>query len=88
MVQLDRMFGTRARAATVRPVDVVRCLVVRGLLAAIMVAGVVAAAETLRIYRECGGPFSRRFDASFNRYHCQLVIRTTKGGFQIKVPLP
>ena len=54
-------------------------LVLVGLLLAIVVAGVIAALETFKISRECGGAFSQGFSAGFDRYHCQLVIRTTQG---------
>lgn len=77
-----------ARAVTLRPVDFLRRLVVAGLLVAIVVVGVIAALDTLRISRECGGAFSRGFGAGFDRYNCELLIRATKGGYQIKMPLP
>ena len=38
--------------------------------------------------RECGGAFSPGFSAGFDRYHCEIVIRTVKDGHQIKLPLP
>jgi hypothetical protein len=63
-------------------------LVLLGLLLGIVVAGVIAALETFEISRECGGAFSQGFSAGFDRYHCQLVIGTTKGRYQIKIPLP
>ena len=77
-----------ARAASLRPADFLRRLVLVGLLLAIVVAGVIAALETFKISRECGGAFSQGFSAGFDRYRCQLVIRTTKGRYQIKIPLP
>jgi hypothetical protein len=76
------------RAASLRPADFLRRLVVVGLLLAIVVAGVVAALETFKISRDCGGAFSRGFSAGFDRYHCELVFRSIKGGYQTKVPLP
>ena len=76
------------RAITLRPADFLRRLVVRGLLVAIVIAGVIAAFDMLRISRECGGAFSRGFSAEFDRYHCELVIRATKSGYQTEVPLP
>ena len=85
---METRFASLARAVTIRPADFLRRLVVRGLLVAIVVAGVIAALDTLRISRECGGAFSRGFSAGFDRYHCELVIRATKGGYQIKIPLP
>jgi hypothetical protein len=63
-------------------------LVLVGLLLAIVVAGVIAALETFKISRDCGGAFSRGFSAGFDRDHCELVFRTIKGGSQIKVRLP
>jgi hypothetical protein len=76
------------RTAALRPADFLRRLVVAGLLVAIVVVGVIAALDTMRISRQCGGAFSRAFNAGFDRYHCELVIRTIKGGYQIKIPLP
>ncbi len=64
----------RTRAAIIRPADLLRRLVVAGVLIAIVVAGVAAALDTLRIARQCGGAFSRAFNAGFDRYHCELVI--------------
>lgn len=48
-----------ASAAILRPVDLLRQLVVAGLLLAIVLAGVAAALDSARISRECGGAFAR-----------------------------
>jgi hypothetical protein len=76
-----------ARAASLRPADFLRRLVLVGLLLAIVVAGVIAALETFKISRECGGAFSQGFSAGFDRSHCQLVMRASRGSHQIKIPL-
>jgi hypothetical protein len=44
-----------ARAASLRPADFLRRLVLLGLLLAIVAAGVIASSETFKISRECGG---------------------------------
>jgi len=77
---METRSATLARAATLRPADFLRRLVVAGLPVAIVVAGVIAALETLTISRQCGGAFSRAFNTGFDRYHCELVIRAIKGG--------
>ena len=84
ILEMETRFALRA--ATLRPADFLRRLLVAGILVAIMVVGVIAALNTLRISHECGGAFSRDFNAKFDRYHCELVIRAIKGGYQIKIP--
>jgi hypothetical protein len=85
---METRFACLVRAATLRPADFLRRLVVAGLPVAIVIAGTVAALDTLRISRDCGGAFSRGFSAGFDRYHCELVIRSTKGGDHIKYRYP
>jgi hypothetical protein len=83
-----RFSSVIAGAARLRPADWLRRSVRAGLLAAIIVAGVAASVDTFQVSRECGGAFSQGFSASFDRYHCDLVIRSLKTDYQIKVPPP
>lgn len=75
------------RTALLRPVDLIFRLVRLGILAALVVAAIVALMETMTASRECGGAFSRAFSSGFDRYHCDLVIRSPKNGHQIKIPI-
>ena len=82
-----RKFASLALARALRPVDFLKRLVMAGLLAAIIVAGVAAMLSTLKISRECDGAFSAGFSAGFGRYHCELGIRTIRGGIKLRIPL-
>lgn len=75
-------------AARPRTADWLRRFVGAGLIAAILVAGVVAIMDTFHVSRECTGAFSRAFSAGFNQYHCELKIRSLKTDHQIKISLP
>jgi hypothetical protein len=77
-----------ASASKLRPVDWLHRLVIAGLALALIVTAVVAALDTFRVSRQCGGAFSRAFSAGFDRYHCDVVIRSLKSDWQIKFPLP
>jgi hypothetical protein len=85
---MGKRITAAAQAQRVRPADWLHRLVVAGLALALVIAGVVAALDTLRVSRQCGGAFSRAFSAAFDRYHCEIVIRSLKSGRQIKLPLP
>jgi hypothetical protein len=85
---MEKRIIVAAQAQRLRPVDWHRRLLVAGLVLALVVAGVVAALDTFRVSRQCGGAFSRAFNAGFDRYKCELVIRSLKGDRQNKLPLP
>ena len=76
------------KSAALRPVDFFHRLVRAGVLIAIVVAGVVAALESTRASRDCHGAFSRAFSAAFDRHRCEIVVRPSYGGREIRIPLP
>jgi hypothetical protein len=77
-----------AAATVIRPADLLGRFVRLGLLFAIVIAAAAAIPARARISRECNGAFSRGFNAGFDVYHCDLVLRLAANGPALRVRLP
>jgi hypothetical protein len=90
MTDSNTLDAVQAAAAGRPPISPsrMRTLIRAGVVAALVMAGVVAMMETFEASRNCHGAFSRDFSADFDVYRCQLIVRLLKAGSQIQIPLP
>jgi hypothetical protein len=78
---------TAAIPGAERPADLVRRLVLAGLLAALVFA-VSADVMRFELRKECRGDFSSGFSRDFDVRRCNVVVRSLGGDLELHLPLP